>query len=42
MLQTTLPEAQELLVVELRKTLLLSLDDLMRITKDYMMPAILG
>ena len=34
-LQTTLTQAQELLVVELRKTLLLSLDDLTQITKEY-------
>lgn len=34
-LQTTLTEAQELLVVELHKTLLLSLDNLTQITKDY-------
>lgn len=34
-LHTTLTEAQEWLVVELRKTLLLSLDDLTAITKGY-------
>ena len=34
-LNTTLTEAQEWLVVELRKTLLLSLDDLTVITKEY-------
>jgi transposase InsO family protein len=34
-LHTTLTEAQEWLVVELRKTLLLSLDDLTHITKEY-------
>ena len=34
-LHTTLIEAQEWLVVELRKTLLLSLDDLTHITQEY-------
>jgi transposase InsO family protein len=34
-LHTTLTEAQEWLVVELRKTLLLSLDDLTHITQEY-------
>jgi len=34
-LNTTLTEAQEWIVVELRKTLLLSLDDLTCITKEY-------
>ncbi|MEZ5454453.1 MAG: hypothetical protein R3E93_16760 [Thiothrix sp.] len=37
-LNTTLTEAQEWLVVELRKTLLLSLDDLTVITKEYINP----
>ena len=37
-LNTTLTEAQEWLVVELRKTLLLSLDDLTAITLDYINP----
>ena len=34
-LQTTLSEGQELLVVELRKTLLLPLDDLLVITREF-------
>lgn len=38
-LQTTLTRAQELLVIELRKTLFLSLDDLVAITKAYINPA---
>ena len=37
-LNTTLTEAQEWLVVELRKTLLLSFDDLTAITLDYINP----
>ena len=39
-LQTTLSRQEELLVVELRKTLLLSLDDLTAITKAYINPAV--
>lgn len=37
-MQTTLSRAQELLVVELRRTLLLSLDDLTAITRAYIHP----
>ena len=37
-LQTTLSRPQELLVVELRKTLLLSLDDLTAITRKHICP----
>ena len=37
-LNTTLTEAQEWLVVELRKNLLLSLDDLTVISKEYLNP----
>ena len=34
-MQTTLSRSQELLVIELRRTLLLSLDDLTAITRTY-------
>ena len=37
-LHTTLTDAQEWIVVELRKTLLLSLDDLTAITREYINP----
>lgn len=37
-LQTTLTAAQETVVVELRKTLLLSLDDLLTVTRDFLCP----
>lgn len=37
-LQTTLTPAQEALVVELRKTLLLSLDDLLAVTREFINP----
>lgn len=37
-LQTTLSPAQELLVVELRKTLLLPLDDLLVVTREFIHP----
>lgn len=35
-LQTTMPPAQEAVVVELRKTLLLPLDDLLAITREFL------
>lgn len=37
-LQTTLTPAQEAIVVELRKTLLLSLDDLLAVTREFINP----
>ncbi|PJF46519.1 MAG: IS481 family transposase [Candidatus Thermofonsia Clade 3 bacterium] len=37
-LQTTLTPAQEMIVVELRKTLLLSLDDLLAVTREFINP----
>ena len=37
-LQTTLSPAQELIVVELRKTLLLPLDDLLVVTREFICP----
>lgn len=37
-LQTTLSRAQELLVIELRRTLLLSQDDLLAITREHICP----
>ena len=39
-LQTTLSPAQELVVVELRRTLLLPLDDLLRVTREFMCPQV--
>ena len=39
-LQTTLSPAQELVVVELRRTLLLPLDDLLRVTREFMCPKV--
>jgi transposase InsO family protein len=37
-LQTTLNSAQELIVVQLRKTLLLPLDDLLAVTREFLCP----
>ncbi|GAB6068899.1 hypothetical protein JCM13664_22210 [Methylothermus subterraneus] len=37
-LQTTLTPAQQAIVVELRKTLLLSLDDLLAVTRKFINP----
>lgn len=37
-LQTTLTPAQEMIVVELRKTLWLSLDDLLAVTREFINP----
>ncbi|MBV1928836.1 MAG: hypothetical protein KUG81_04925 [Gammaproteobacteria bacterium] len=37
-LQTTLSSAQEIVVVELRKLLLLSLDDLLVVTREFINP----
>ncbi len=37
-LQTTLSPAQEAIVVELRKSLLLPLDDLVAVTKEFICP----
>ena len=37
-LQTTLSPAQEVIVVELRKSLLLPLDDLVAVTKEFICP----
>ena len=37
-LQTTLTPAQEQIVVELRKTLLLPLDDLLAVTREFLCP----
>lgn len=39
-LQTTLTPAQEVVVVELRKTLLLPLDDLLAVTREFIHPAV--
>jgi len=39
-LQTTLTPAQEYIVVELRKTLLLPLDDLLAVTREFLCPAV--
>ena len=39
-LQTTLSPAQELIVVELRKTLLLPLDDLLAVTREFLCPEV--
>ena len=39
-LQTTLSPAQELVVVELRRTLLLPLDDLLHVTREFMCPSV--
>jgi hypothetical protein len=39
-LQTTLKSAQELIVVQLRKTLLLPLDDLLAVTREFLCPAV--
>ncbi|WP_299083014.1 IS481 family transposase [uncultured Paraglaciecola sp.] len=39
-LQTTMSPVQELLVVELRKLLLLSLDDLLVVTREFINPAV--
>ena len=39
-LQTTLTPAQELIVVELRKTLRLPLDDLLAVTREFLCPAV--
>ena len=37
-LQTTLSSAQEIIVVQLRKTLLLPLDDLLALTREFLCP----
>jgi hypothetical protein len=37
---TTLTPAQELIVVEMRKTLMLPTDDLLRVTREFINPAI--
>ena len=39
-LYTTLTPAQELVVIELRKTLLLPLDDLLAVTREFINPAV--
>ena len=39
-LQTTLSPAQEIVAVELRRTLLLPLDDLLAVTREFMCPAV--
>jgi len=39
-LQTTLTPAQELIVVELRKMLLLTIDDLLAVTREFLCPAV--
>ena len=39
-LHTTLTPAQELVVIELRKTLLLPLDDLLAVTREFLNPAV--
>ena len=39
-LQTTLSEAQEAIVVALRRTLLLPLDDLFVVTREFVHPAV--
>jgi hypothetical protein len=39
-LQTTLTPGQEAIVVYLRKTLLLSLDDLLAVTREFLCPAV--
>ena len=39
-LQTTLTQAQEVVVVELRKTLLLPLDDLLVVTREFIHPEV--
>jgi transposase InsO family protein len=39
-LQTTLSDVQEWLVVELRRSLLLPLDDLLRVTREYINPKV--
>jgi hypothetical protein len=41
-LHTTLTPAQELVVIELRKTLLLPLDDLLAVTREFINPACLA
>lgn len=41
-LQTTLNRAQEMVVVQLRKTLLLPLDDLLAVTREFINPAIIN
>ena len=39
-LQTTLTPAQEFVAVELRRTLLLPLDDLLNVTREFLCPAV--